>query len=86
MAKFREWLTNLMKNELLWLNDKNALVGMSNINRLSQNKAKLEPMTLPKAKLGVIHRHQIPSRPKHRIRKYSSKFFANRAAPPKSWS
>ncbi len=86
MAKFREWLTKLMKNERLLLSDKNAVAVMSNINSLTQKKAKLKPMKPPKAKLAVVHQHQTPSSPKHRTRKYSSKFFANRAAPPKSWS
>jgi len=31
-----------MKNELLWLNDKNALAGMSNINPFSQKTAKVK--------------------------------------------
>ena len=37
----------------MWLNDKNAVVGMSNINPLLQKKAKVKPLKLPKAKLGV---------------------------------
>ena len=53
MKTFHEWLADRMKNEGLWLNDKNAVVGMSNINPLLQKKAKVKPLKLPKAKLGV---------------------------------
>jgi hypothetical protein len=53
MKTFHEWLAERMKNEGLWLNDKNAVVGMSNINPLLQKKAKVKPLKLPKAKLGV---------------------------------
>ena len=53
MKTFHEWLADRMKNEGLWLNDKNAMVGMSNINPLLQKKAKVKPLKLPKAKLGV---------------------------------
>jgi len=41
MKTFHEWLAERMKNEGLWLNYKNAVVGMSNINPLLQKKAKL---------------------------------------------
>ena len=51
MKTFREWLA---MREGLWLNDKNAVVGMSNINPLLQKKAKVKPLKLPKAKLGVV--------------------------------
>jgi len=54
MKTFHEWLANRTKNEGLWLNDKNAVVGMSNINPLLQKKAKVKPLKLPKAKLGVV--------------------------------
>ena len=54
MKTFHEWLAERTKNEGLWLNDKNAVVGMSNINPLLQKKAKVKPLKLPKAKLGVI--------------------------------
>ena len=37
----------------MWLNDQNAVVGMSNINPLLQKRAKVKPLKLPKAKLGV---------------------------------
>ncbi|MBS0261987.1 MAG: hypothetical protein JSS02_08515 [Planctomycetes bacterium] len=56
MKTFHEWLAErTAKNEGLWLNDKNAVVGMSNINPLLQKKAKVKPLKLPKAKpvLGV---------------------------------
>jgi hypothetical protein len=54
MKTFHEWLAErTKKNEGLWLNDKNAVVGMSNINPLLQKKAKVKPLKLPKAKLGV---------------------------------
>jgi hypothetical protein len=54
MKTFHEWLAERMaKNEGLWLNDKNAVIGMSNINPLLQKKAKVKPLKLPKAKLGV---------------------------------
>lgn len=53
MKTFHEWLAERMKNEGLWLNDKNAVVGMSNMNPLLQKKAKVKPLKLPKAKLGV---------------------------------
>ncbi|WP_406700731.1 hypothetical protein V5E97_18230 [Singulisphaera sp. Ch08] len=43
----------LAMREGLWLNDKNAVIGMSNINPLMQKKAKVKPLKLPKAKLGV---------------------------------
>ena len=42
-----------MMTKGLWLNDKNAVVGMSNINPLLQKKAKVKPLKLPKAKLGL---------------------------------
>ena len=54
MKTFHEWLTDRTKNEGLWLNDKNAVVGMSNINPLLQKAAKVKPLKLPKAKLGVV--------------------------------
>ena len=55
MKTFHEWLAErTTKNEGLWLNDKNAVVGMSNINPLLQKKAKVKPLKLPKAKLGVV--------------------------------
>gem|GEM_PF-3773808 len=55
MKTFHEWLAErTTKNEGLWLNDKNAVVGMSNINPLLQEKAKVKPLKLPKAKLGVV--------------------------------
>ncbi len=50
---FHEWLADRTKNEGLWLNDKNAVVGMSNINPLSQKNANVKPLKLPKAKRGV---------------------------------
>ena len=50
MKTFHEWLAERTKNEGLWLNDRNAVVGMSNINPL------LQPLKLPKAKLGVNSR------------------------------
>jgi hypothetical protein len=54
MKTFHEWLAGrIAKNEGLWLNDKNAVVGLSNINPLLQKKAKVKPLKLPKAKLGV---------------------------------
>ena len=53
MKKFDEWLAERTKYEGVWLNDKNAVVGMSNINPLLQKKAKVKPLKLPKAKLGV---------------------------------
>jgi hypothetical protein len=40
-----------LTNERLWLNDKIAVVGLSNINPLK--KAKVKSMKLLKAKLGV---------------------------------
>ena len=45
-----------MMTKGLWLNDKNAVVGMSNINPLLQKKAKVKPLKLPKARpvLGVV--------------------------------
>ena len=45
MKTFHEWLVGCAKNEGLWLTDKNAVIGMPNINPLLQKKAK--------AKLGV---------------------------------
>jgi len=54
MKTFHKWLAERTKNEGLWLNDKNAVVGMSNINPLLQKKAKVKPLKLPKAKLGVV--------------------------------
>jgi len=53
MKTFHEWLAERTKNKELWLNDKNAVVGMSNINPLLLKKAKVKPLKLPKAKLGV---------------------------------
>ena len=54
MKTFHEWLAErTKKNEGLWLNDKNAVVGMSNINPLLHKKAKVKPLKLPIAKLGV---------------------------------
>lgn len=54
MKTFHEWLAERTTNEGLWLNDKNAVVGMSNINPLLQKKAKVKPLKLPKVKLGVV--------------------------------
>ncbi|MFN7804679.1 MAG: hypothetical protein ACK5TO_11720 [Planctomycetaceae bacterium] len=51
MKTFQEWLAI---REGLWLNDKNAVIGMSNINPLLQKKAKVKPLKLPKAMLGVV--------------------------------
>jgi hypothetical protein len=42
-----------MQNERLWLNDKNAVAGLSNINPLLQKKAKAKPWKLLKAMLCV---------------------------------
>ena len=50
MKTFHKWPAERTKNEGLWLNDRNAVVGMSNINPL------LQPLKLPKAKLGVNSR------------------------------
>ena len=44
---------SLVKNEGLWLNDKNAMIGKLNINPQLQKKAKVKPLKLPKTKLGV---------------------------------
>lgn len=54
MKTIHEWLADRTKSEGLWLNDKNAVVGMSNINPLLQKKAKVKPSKLTKAKLGVV--------------------------------
>lgn len=60
MKTFHDWLAERMaKNEGLWLNDKNAVVGISNINPLLQKKAKVKPLKLPKAKLGVADSHAM---------------------------
>lgn len=37
----------------VYLNDKNAVKDMPRLNPLMQKKAKLKPMKLPKAKMGV---------------------------------
>jgi len=38
MKTFHEWLAERMaKNEGLWLNDKNAVIGMSRLNPLPKN-------------------------------------------------
>ena len=34
MKTFHEWLSERMKNEGLWLNDKNAVIGLSRLNPL----------------------------------------------------
>ncbi len=61
MKTVDEWLTvRRTKDERLWLNDKNDVVGMSNINPLLQKKAKVKPLKLPKAKLGVALRINPP--------------------------
>jgi hypothetical protein len=39
MKTFHEWLAERTKNEGLWLNDKNAVVGMSRLNPLPKNSA-----------------------------------------------
>jgi hypothetical protein len=40
MKTFHEWLAERMaKNEGLWLNDKNAVVGRSRLNPLPKNSA-----------------------------------------------
>lgn len=40
MKTFHEWLAERMaKNEGLWLNDKNAVIGMSRLNPLPKNSA-----------------------------------------------
>ena len=61
MKTFHEWLAGRTKNEGLWLNDKNAVVGLSNINPLLQKKVKVKPLKLPKAKLGVAGATPKPS-------------------------
>jgi len=53
MQTFHEWLTDRTKNDGMWLNDRNDVVGMSNINPLFKKKAKVKLLKLPKAKLGV---------------------------------
>ena len=63
MKTFQEWLAERTKNEGLWLNDKNAVVGMSNMNPLLQKKAKVKPLKLPKAKLGVAGATPKPFKP-----------------------
>ncbi|MFO0884510.1 MAG: hypothetical protein U0894_10025 [Pirellulales bacterium] len=51
MKTFHEWLAErTAKNEGLWLNDKNALVGMPRLNPLPKNSVvnkSLEKMTKP---------------------------------------
>jgi len=44
-----------MYHQVLWLNDKNAVVGMSDINPLLQKIAKVKSLKLSKTKLGVAH-------------------------------
>ncbi len=39
MKTFHEWLAERMKNEGLWLNDKNAVIGLSRLNPLPKNSA-----------------------------------------------
>jgi len=48
--EFYEWLAQRVKNDGLWLNDKNAVVGVSYITPRMQKKAKVKPLKLPKAK------------------------------------
>jgi len=50
---FHEWLAQGVKNEGLWLNDRNAVVGVSNINPRLLKKAKVKPLKLPKAMLVI---------------------------------
>jgi len=52
--KFHEWLAQRMKNKRLWFNDRKSVVGMSNISRRLQKTAKVKPLKLPKAMLGVV--------------------------------
>jgi hypothetical protein len=51
MKAFHEWLG---KGEGLWLNNKTAVICISNINPLLKKKAKLKPLELPKAKVSVV--------------------------------
>jgi hypothetical protein len=44
----------------LWLNDKSAVVGMSNINPLFQKKKKVKPLKLSKATLSVALAMPMP--------------------------
>jgi hypothetical protein len=55
MKTFNEWLADRMKNEGLWLNDKNAVIGLSRLNPLPKNSAvnKSWAKGPAKAKLGV---------------------------------
>jgi len=39
MKTFHEWLAERTKNEGLWLNDKNAVIGLSRLNPLPKNSA-----------------------------------------------
>jgi hypothetical protein len=39
MKTFHEWLAERKKNEGFWLNDKNAVVGLSRMNLLPKNSA-----------------------------------------------
>ena len=60
MKTFHEWLAErVAKNEGLWLNDKNAVIGMSNINPLLQKRAKVKPLKLPKAN-ATLHLRTTP--------------------------
>ena len=60
MKTFHEWLAERPKNEGFWLNDKNAVVGMSTVYPLLQKKAKVKPLKLPKAKLSVALAMPMP--------------------------
>ena len=48
----------MAKTEGLWLNDKNAVIGMSNINPLLQKRTKVKPLKLPKAEFSVVKTHK----------------------------
>lgn len=39
MKTFQEWLAERTKSEGLWLNDKNAVIGLSRLNPLPKNSA-----------------------------------------------
>lgn len=69
MKTFHEWLAERMaKNEGLWLNDKNAVVGISRLNPLPKasavNKSLAKGPAKAKAMLGV-NRNSLFGVPQH---------------------
>jgi hypothetical protein len=67
MKTFHEWLAERTKNEGLWLNDKNAVIGLSRLNPLPKacavNKSLAKGPAKAKAMPGVAAATPKPFKP-----------------------